>query len=175
MRERRKSRVQLLTELEIARVKAKDLFVNGGVDAKSISQKVGVSEQTMVKWIAKYDWKNARNEVMEAVLSDSRLMDSPLVGTVYFKKAKARHIFLKTGLPNKEIASIVGVTEQTYCEWIKRGKWRKEREEKSGNPDSPDFEGIVLTSEFVEYAVWSNPSYAGELPALLKKFIKLKS
>lgn len=40
------------------------------------------------------------------------------------EKAKAKQLFIAGKHEQREIAQIVGVTEQTICRWVKRGNWK---------------------------------------------------
>lgn len=47
------------------------------------------------------------------------------------KKHRARALFVKSSLTQKEIASQVGITEKTMSKWTNEGNWQQERDSQS--------------------------------------------
>ena len=60
--------VKTKSELLKIRLEAKRLYVNEGLSGKQLAEKVGVSANSISKWVGLYAWKKEREEVVNMLL-----------------------------------------------------------------------------------------------------------
>lgn len=121
-------------DLEIKKRIVWELMFEKNMTKEAAAKEAQVSLSTIGKWIKKYKWK-AHLEFSIKNLPITNHSNIKL-SDVELKKLEARNLLLLKGFIQRDVAKIVGVSEKTITNWVKKYNWNdfksKELQEAGG-------------------------------------------